>query len=316
MRYAAAMKYGGQLVDAADCDYEDYKKLILLCPCPNCKEPVFLREESTQIRNAQTVIISAHFAHFSSKAPALAKLCDERVKQYDERELEKRATVARNQRLKLLQKAFWLMFSNHYEQDCGFPVSELLEHDTKFSQGIARWLADAQAKAFCCENKIYTKDSAIQLLDDVSSGKTIFFQNSNNPEEGCCPSLKIQEIFRERVIYKIDQRMQRLICYEVLDFLWSKRSFVLLKELFTLATWIMFDALSDGTEIGLLEKDGTQAVQKIPRGTSDFGFEVDKRIFCIQQNAELFYRFTTQHVLLWLVLVPWAEQFNKMQQPF
>ncbi len=88
---------------------------------------------------------------------------------------------------------------------------------------------------------------------------------------------------------------------------------MILRELFTLANWIMFDALSDGAEIGLLEKDGTQAVQKISRGTSNFGFEIDKRIFCIRQNAELSYRFTTGHILLWLVLVPWAEQFNKMQ---
>ena len=74
MRYAAAMKYGGQLVDAPDCDYEDYRKLILLCPCLNCKEPVFLQEKSTQICDGQTIIISSHFAYFSSKEPALAKL--------------------------------------------------------------------------------------------------------------------------------------------------------------------------------------------------------------------------------------------------
>jgi len=41
MKYAAAIFYGGQLLDAADANYGSYKELGLLCP--NCKSPVFLQ---------------------------------------------------------------------------------------------------------------------------------------------------------------------------------------------------------------------------------------------------------------------------------
>jgi hypothetical protein len=63
MKYASAMKYGGELVDAVDCDYDSFKELIPLCP--NCKEPVFLRiggqRESVKGKAYQ---IGPHWCHF------------------------------------------------------------------------------------------------------------------------------------------------------------------------------------------------------------------------------------------------------------
>ena len=42
MKYATSVKFGGELINAFDCDYDDYKELQLLCP--ECKEPVYLQK--------------------------------------------------------------------------------------------------------------------------------------------------------------------------------------------------------------------------------------------------------------------------------
>ncbi|MHC5779698.1 competence protein CoiA family protein [Nostoc sp.] len=100
MRFAASIRYGGQLIEAIDADYEDYKRLALICP--ECKSGVFLRKKSERA--------SAHFAHFKASDPALVKQCELRVSCYSQEDLERKATQARNQRLRLLQRWFWEVY--------------------------------------------------------------------------------------------------------------------------------------------------------------------------------------------------------------
>ena len=87
MRYATAIRYGGQLVDASEVDYESYKNLGLLCP--NCKEPVFLQGASRQLTKDKIVEVPAHFKHFAAKDFALIKQCEARVAKYDDQEAHK-----------------------------------------------------------------------------------------------------------------------------------------------------------------------------------------------------------------------------------
>lgn len=111
MKLASSIRFGGQLVDAADCDYQDYKALQLLCPA--CKQPVFLQGDSLRNLKDKTISIPAHFKHFPFVDPALVADCEARVAKYDQKEITKRAAIARNQRLKVFQKYFWQLFINN-----------------------------------------------------------------------------------------------------------------------------------------------------------------------------------------------------------
>ena len=102
MQFAESIRYGAQLIDAKDCDYNSYKQLGLLCP--ECKNPVFLRGEyvKTSSKTGVEYRVRPAFAHFRAVDPIQVLACENRVAKYDKKELERRANKARNQRLKLL----------------------------------------------------------------------------------------------------------------------------------------------------------------------------------------------------------------------
>ena len=112
MKYASAMKYGGELVDAQDCDYDSFKELVPLCP--NCKEPVFLRtggqRESVKGKAYQ---IGPHWCHFKGISKEQVAGCELRVNGYTEKDRAKIAAQARGQRLKLLQRWFMSVLRSH-----------------------------------------------------------------------------------------------------------------------------------------------------------------------------------------------------------
>ena len=68
MKLAKAMRYGGELIEACDCDYSDFKALIPLCP--NCSEPVFLRKGSDRkSKLGKEFKIPQHWSHQSRGKP-------------------------------------------------------------------------------------------------------------------------------------------------------------------------------------------------------------------------------------------------------
>jgi hypothetical protein len=112
MKYASAMKYGGELVAAIDCDYNSFKEMVPLCP--NCKEPVYLRSggqrESVKGKAYQ---IGPHWCHFKGISAEQVSGCELRVNGYTEKDRAKIAAQARGQRLRLLQRWFWRVFSTY-----------------------------------------------------------------------------------------------------------------------------------------------------------------------------------------------------------
>jgi hypothetical protein len=108
MKYATSIKLGGELVAAIDSDYGDYKRLQLLCP--NCKEPVFLQSLSKRVLGEREVSVCPHFKHFSVPDASLAVQCEQRVSVITEDDIRKAKAIARGQRLKKLQLAFWSLF--------------------------------------------------------------------------------------------------------------------------------------------------------------------------------------------------------------
>jgi hypothetical protein len=115
MKLASSIRYGGQLVEAAECDYNSYKHLGLLCP--ECKDPVYLRAEGKRLQHGKEVSIGACFCHFPGKDPTLIAQCENRVSKYTPKELQRMAAQAKGQRLKLLQRWFWSVFGSHPKID-------------------------------------------------------------------------------------------------------------------------------------------------------------------------------------------------------
>lgn len=124
MKYAKSMKYGGELVSAADCNYTSYLELGLLCP--ECSEPVYKRAEGDRISPlGKPFKVGAHFCHRKAVSEEQAAMCEQRVNSYTEEEKQRIAAKARGQRLKLLQRWFWeafekTMLENAFNGDLGF----------------------------------------------------------------------------------------------------------------------------------------------------------------------------------------------------
>lgn len=234
MKYAAAIRYGGQLVEAAEVDYESYKALGLLCP--NCKEPVFLQGASRRLTRDKVVQVPCHFKHFAAKDPALVKQCEARVAKYDQSEVQRRATIARNQRLKLLQRWFWTIFSK-------YSSSEVDVHLQWYKQSVSEKNRNA-----------FEEESSFAFIKNVGFLKSIADYFIKNITEDC--ERYIQYLMQERVsgvsadavqkdialirrASSLDLELQRLVVHEILDFLCTSSSRSLLKQLLIISLSIL-----------------------------------------------------------------------------
>jgi hypothetical protein len=98
MRYAILVKLGGEILDAQEADYDDYKGFL---KCPECREPVFLRKAF--IRN--DIEVSASFVHH--KAVAELSICELRVGKYSQTDVEIISTKVKGQRIQKLKISIW-----------------------------------------------------------------------------------------------------------------------------------------------------------------------------------------------------------------
>lgn len=98
MRYATLTSLGGELIEASQADYEDYKCFLR---CPECGEPVFLRKRH---KRGTTEILDA-FIH--QKAIPFVSICENRVGKYDAETVRYSREKARGQRLSTLRLSMW-----------------------------------------------------------------------------------------------------------------------------------------------------------------------------------------------------------------
>lgn len=222
MRYATSIKFGGELIHASECDYEDYKKLGLLCP--ECKEPVFLRSGSTYKRQEKEILINPHFAHFSHSDPTLVKICENRVNNYDEKELQRRVAVARGQRLKLLQRWFWSIFKKNMPQS----LSTVATNDSaSFNEAIK-----------------LIKDNSQNLIDELVFIFRTITEDDVQRSINRAIDTDINQLKSPRVVILhkklqgLDLRMQKCICWEVIQFLKVKSSLCLLEDCLACVVWM------------------------------------------------------------------------------
>ncbi|MTJ14779.1 hypothetical protein FJR11_19805 [Anabaena sp. UHCC 0187] len=98
MQYALLTKIGGELIEASRADYQDYYGFL---KCPECNEPVFLRQGHLRQRKQ----IKASFVHH--KAVPEISACELRIGKYSKEDIEAFASKAKKQRLQKLNISMW-----------------------------------------------------------------------------------------------------------------------------------------------------------------------------------------------------------------
>ena len=271
MRLAKAMKFGGQLIDAADCDYNSYKELGLLCPV--CGNLVYLAKGQTKTSKlGKTFEVPPHFKHFKEHA-LIADRCELRVKQYSEKEIKQAENIARNQRLKFFKTWFWSLVDKVPLTGEGEPIKEILSlHDILYAE------AGAYSKKM---DEIYNtlkpcfkflKTSMLHdFFEDLRSGHPDIIADSKDG--------KNQAIFLLKDLKaKVDLKLHEQICSEAIDYALTKKNRYHLTRLF-------FNSIvaCNVTEQELLES------------------------FTLTPERSAVYCFSS---IVTICLVPWAQEFN------
>lgn len=242
MKLASSIRYGGQLVAAEKCSYDDF--LLLGLHCPECQEPVILRTAyQRKLPNGKVVKLNAAFVHRKAIDPVAAKLCNLRVSCYGKAEIESRASSARGQREKLLNMWFWEVFGayspsfNMYRkilENEGFPHKISLNL-TFFKQNIR-------------ENKQTILETAKLLVEKSPNvlNRAVLLNSPDDRREQKNSFVKVAHR-----VSKLDLELHLAICSEVLDFLSQPRSHNLLLKvamLCVLATHMSEDSVSPAME--------------------------------------------------------------------
>ncbi len=235
MQYASSLLYGGSLMDAANgSTYEDYKRLLLVCP--HCKNPVFLvnpqecRKAHQRIRNGKTVNvkqskqIDSYWAHFPGVD---SDECERKAKTFSRKDRERIEANARNQRLKLFQRHFWRMFSDKclYNELFDFNTSNGFFRD--FVLGFLEQYSKTVKSDICSNVNDSLINGALQTIQDDS---LILFRaamrNSNAVKtivSSAEKSPQYQKLLSEhKSFFGIEMNLHRQVFEEVLKFLCSK----------------------------------------------------------------------------------------------
>ena len=75
--------------------------------------------------------------------------------------------------------------------------------------------------------------------------------------------------------------------------------------MFSLATFVLLDAIRDGAKLGFTGIDGPDLVVHSPEGKG-----VNTLFWNIPGNRLIFYHYASAHVILWLGMLPWAKQLT------
>lgn len=100
MKYAKSLT-SFELVAAEDCDRDQFKRLIPVCP--ECGVPVFLARGSNYMRGKTLVAIDPYWAHFSLNSTIDHTACAQRIKKYGDDEVQTQQRRGREQRMELIE---------------------------------------------------------------------------------------------------------------------------------------------------------------------------------------------------------------------
>ena len=301
MHYASAMFYDGQLINAADVYQDSSKDLGLVCP--NCKRPVFFQPECEEQLRKTGIESPAHFKHFATTNPAVVRKCESRVQKYDAWEIQRRAAQARNQRLKVLQSRFWSILIGYYEHKLYFPITDILSVDR---DDFVAEMGYTLKNNFLSENLQALKDVILHMVEAACTDAPIIIRLvPGDSTLGMIASTAIQEDLKNSLSDKLERQLQGLIACEIMDFLQLKASRFQVEKLFTLACWIVLDAVVDGVKLGLIGADGSDLVVRSPQQMS-----INTQFWLIPENQEIVYHYAISYICFWLAMLPWAKQIQ------
>lgn len=301
MKYASAMKYGGELVDAVDCVYDSFKELIPLCP--NCKEPVFLRtggqRESVKGKAYQ---IGPHWCHFKGISKEQVAGCELRVNGYTEQDRAKIASQARGQRLKLLQRWFWEVFS-HSRQGHNSTMQAKIQRAREYSQHTDMLNRSHALVDFCRWGFYYIcKNNLNSWIDGFveESKQLIFDENPNfiancliDPSEYSSCVESTRQMFTDA--YSIaGLELHKAQVKEVMLFLASRSAQNTLQECLAIYSFSIL-AIAGGNQ----DSEIWRIVSEVLRGTRDLS----------PGDGTYLLRYFIE----WLWFIPWASEFQRLE---
>lgn len=162
MKFAKLIKLGGELIEAAKADYDDYRGFLI---CPECGEPVFLRKHH---KRGNVEIPDAFIHHKLSESTAL---CEARVNSYKIERIKGLASKAREQRLRKLQVSLWKYLKmnlsinlSQWSQHVRFAKeTKILKEVVEYGEELTTYLSD-----FIC-NYGLEKTSKLIIEKDIST---------------------------------------------------------------------------------------------------------------------------------------------------
>jgi hypothetical protein len=326
---ALSIRYGGLLVDAADCNYESFKNLGLLCPI--CKKSVFLvsasnRETHTRKRKdgrttqVRECTVPAHFNHHHDVSESEVLECELRSQTLTQTHRIAIAAKARGQRIKTMQRHFWKICKTSVKlQDIdGVPSClELMwdkasvrapEAKKRLYQILVQELVDQFRSQGQLEHTKATITEGIERWIKESHDETLTPLNMR----------PLLNLWRQ----KIDQRMQVLIVSEALDYVCQKMQQPILAKLVEsgLYAWISAQALSIGKDkqdrIKIFNSWANQV--DITNEEEEFMIcmiEVTRKLIGMDKTEfEYLFYFIRDDIAQSLTFIDWAGQFEKLEK--
>ncbi|KJH69623.1 hypothetical protein [Aliterella atlantica] len=316
MQLASSIRYGGIFVKAADCDYEAYRNLGLICP--NCHESVFLVQQHDRhyTKTTKVTSVAAHFNHRPDKSTDAMQECELRVKQITPAEIERRENASRSQRLRLFNRHLWNILQTCYKLKTFDESVILLKSGFKL---VAENPNQAQAIF-----QVY-----IELLTTIFVNEV---PRIHDESEYCVERL-IKKTEKEQLVkneslqfllavwrQKIDKKMHIAIYNEVVDCLVQKKHLLILQNLATLGLYnfVCITAICKEKQLPINER--LTAYNSLHSQTTNinelvicevFSNLVD--VFCSnnKQAMEAIAAFVRDDVLETIAFTPWAEGFEK-----
>lgn len=316
MQLASSIRYGGLLVNASDCNYEDYRNLGLVCL--NCHESVFLVQEHDRHykKTNKTITVAQHFNHREDKSSEENALCELRVKQITSAEIERRENTSRNQRLRLFNRHLWNILQTCYKLENVAPRQQLVD------VGFAKVCPNAQValqiqkgytsllSQMLANERSSLVSQAEQFINDLRSKVT---QEQVELHENLQP---IIALWRQA----IDRKTQVEIYQEVIAVLVQKKHLPILEKLIELSLYnlTVITALSvksntnDRERLQMLNSFFASKLQLKDEAISEV-FDDLVTIYLSKNQAGMvaIYNFVRSDILETIALTPWAESFEK-----
>ncbi len=316
MQLASSIRYGGLLVNAADCDHEAYRNLGLTCP--HCHESVFLVQghERYYQKTSKVIEIASHFCHRPDKNKEAIALCELRSRQITSAEIQKRETKSKNQRLQLFNRYLWSILSTCYKlkkfEQKQHSVNTGFNNICKSAEMKERVLKDY--KSFFIGAISSYKDNIISeadffitdLMKKVSNDKLVFQEELKG----------ILVLWRQQ----IDAKMQVEIYREAVSCLLQRKHLPILEKLIiaSLDNFVIVNVLSRGLDIK--NKDALQIFNSFFTGDVEINQKTAMETYQVlveaiierdSKNLSAVYHFVRDDVLETIAFTPWAEGFEK-----